>query len=99
MSLPLNSEYISGGYFISKPIRRPSGPFSLLPEAFLTASDCFADIAPDLWAVGWESYAPKEVVEEAAKFGIPPHLTSELVQWVSGQMVGGLHPNPFLSLP
>jgi hypothetical protein len=99
VSLPPNSEYISGGYFISKPIQRPSGPFSLLPEAFLTASDCFADIAPDLWAVDWESYAPKEVVEEAAKFGIPAHLTAELVQWVSAHMVGGLHPNAFLSLP
>jgi len=96
--LPHNSEYTSGGYFITKPIRRPDGPFSLLPEIFLTASDCFADIATDLWTVDWESYPRKEVAEEAAKFGIPAHLTAELVQWVSAQMVGGLHPNAFLSL-
>jgi hypothetical protein len=98
VSALLNSEHISGGYFISKPIRRPNGAFSLLPEAFLTASACFADIAPDLWAVDWESYPKKEVAEEAAKFGIPAHLTGELVQWVSAQMVGGLHPNAFLTL-
>lgn len=99
MSAPLNSEHISGGYFISKLIQRPKGAFWLLPETFLTASDCFADIAPDLWAVDWESYTPTEVAEEAAKFGIPAHLTGELVEWVSAQMVGGLHPNAFLSLP
>jgi hypothetical protein len=99
MSSQLNSEYISGGYFISKPIRRPDGPFSLLPEAFITASNCFADIAPDLWAVDWEGWPQKEVAEEAAKFGIPAHLTEEMVKWVSAQMVGGLHPNAFLSLP
>jgi len=99
MSVPLNSEHISGGYFISKPIQRPNGAFSLLPEVFFTASHCFADIAPDLWAVDWESYPHKDVAEEAAKFGIPAHLTAELVKWVSAQMVGGLHPNAFLTLP
>jgi hypothetical protein len=95
----INAEYISGGYFIAKPIPRPPGPFSLLPETFLMASDCFADIAPDLWAVDWENYTQKEVEEESAKFGIPPHLTADMVRWVSAQMSGGLHPNAFLSLP
>ncbi|HEV2221457.1 MAG TPA: hypothetical protein VGR84_00475 [Candidatus Acidoferrales bacterium] len=70
-----------------------------MPEVFLTASDCFADIAPDLWAVDWESYSQKDVAEEAAKFGIPAHLTAELVPWVSSQMIGGLYPNAFLTLP
>ena len=98
MSLPANSEYISGGYFITKPVQRPDGPFSQLPETFLTASDCFAEIAPDLWAVDWESYPQTDVAEEAGKFGIPAHLATELVQWVSARMVGGLHPNAFLTL-
>ncbi len=96
---PINSKHISGGYFITKPVPRPAGPFSLLPETFLTGSDCFANIAPDLWAVDWENYTQNEVEEQAAKFGIPAHLTAEMVRWVSAQMNGGHHPNAFLSLP
>lgn len=99
MPTSINAEHVSGGYFITKPTSRPAGPFSLLPETFLTASDCFANIAPDLWAVDWENYTQKEVEEKAAKFGIPADLTAEMVGWVSAQMNGGHYPNAFLSLP
>jgi hypothetical protein len=89
MPLPNNSEYISGGYFILRPIQRPEGPFSLLPQTLTTVSSCFAAVAPDLWAVDWENYTEPEVAEEAAKFGIPAHFAAELVTWVSAQMIAG----------
>lgn len=99
MALPNIIEYISGGYLIVKPPPRPKDFPELLPQSLITVSSCFADTAPDLWAVDWDNYSAEDVAEETAKFGIPAHLGAELVRWVSAQMkTTGEHPNAFLSL-
>lgn len=79
-----------------KRIERPPNISELLPPTVLTLSSCFADIAPDLWAVDWKSYPLADVAAEAAKFGIKPHLAAELMKWVTAQTTGE-HPNAFRS--
>lgn len=99
MALPNIGEYISGGYLIVKPAPRPKDFSELLPRTLITVSSCFADIAPDLWAVDWDNYSTEDIAEEAGKFGIPAHLGAELVRWTSAEMkTSGQHPNAFLTL-
>jgi hypothetical protein len=93
-----NSEYISGGYFIVKPIGRPEGPFSLLPQTLITLSTCLAAIAPDAWTMAWGNNTREEAAEHVAKFGIPAHLAPEMVDWVKAETPVGHYPSAFLSL-
>jgi hypothetical protein len=45
----------------------------------LTVSECFTDIAPDVWADSGYAHEEKARAQEALKFGIPSTALSELV--------------------
>ncbi|HYX52605.1 MAG TPA: hypothetical protein VE783_04090 [Candidatus Limnocylindrales bacterium] len=79
--MPFNPEdFISGGYFLTKRVQRPRDVSDLIPESFLTISNCFASLAPDMWAEAGYNYEPQERVEKAAEFGIPASALPALVE-------------------
>jgi hypothetical protein len=90
-------DYISGGYFLVQRTPLPKNISELLPDKVLTVSDCFARVAPGLWAVDWENRSDKDRANEAAPFGIPAQALPELVKWFSAEM-GSDHPNAFSSV-
>jgi hypothetical protein len=90
------NDYIAGGFFLVPRIPRPDGMSSMLPRNILTLSNCFADVAPDMWAVDWEDLTDQDRAIEAAKFGIPAKVIPELVKWFSTE-IGPDYPNAFAS--
>jgi hypothetical protein len=91
-------EFISGGYFLVKQIPRPKDVSDLMPTTLFTLSDCFAEIAPDDWAISGYNYDDGDRASEAAKFGIPAAAVPRLVELLSGE-TGSQHSNAFPSLP
>lgn len=73
------SNYISGGYFLTKLIPRPDGISDLIPSTIVTLSNCFTQIAPDDWADSGYNYDAEERNAEAKKFGIDASVVPELV--------------------
>lgn len=71
--------FVSGGYFLTKRIRRPQAISDLVPDSILTLSTCFTDIAPDSWADKAYNFEDEERVAEALKFGIPREAVPALV--------------------
>jgi hypothetical protein len=91
------SDYISGGYYLVQRTPLPKNISELLPDKVLTVSDCFAKVAPDLWAVDWEDWTEQDRADEAAAFGISAQVVADLVLWFSVE-TGSDHPNAFSSL-
>lgn len=81
-----STEFISGGYFIITRASRPKGLSLRVPQTFVSLSSCFAHVAPDSWVVDWEEHSQQEREQEAAKFGIPPSVIAELVEWATPQI-------------
>jgi len=78
MSVDL-SGFICGGYFLSKRIPRPRDVSDPVPDSIITVSECFTDIAPNIWADQGYNYDDKERAAEALKFGIPSAAVPALV--------------------
>ena len=72
-------DYISGGYFLTKIISRPKVLPALIPDRLLTVSECFTDVAPDVWADSGYTFEERERAEAASKFGIPSSAVGALV--------------------
>jgi len=86
--------YICGGYFLVKRIPRPKDISDLIPETFLTLSDCFTDIAPDIWAFEGYNVDDEERSAEALKFGITGPAVREMVSLLT-HANGALPANAF----
>jgi hypothetical protein len=84
--------------------RFAAGPFLLakesgkLPPGILTVSACLADIAPDLWAIGWATVDATERLARAALFGIDVKHLPGAIRWATDHLDGGgfAWPNVFL---
>ncbi len=86
--------YICGGYFLVKRIPRPKDISDLIPETILTLSECFTDIAPDIWAFEGYNVDDEERSEEALKFGITGPAVREMVSLLTHEN-GALPANAF----
>jgi hypothetical protein len=85
------SEYLHGGYYITKLVSRPEWVSLLMPESLLTLSDCLTEVAPGEWTLDWYNYSLQEREEEASKFGIQRERVPELVEFVSAETKGHFH--------
>lgn len=74
-------EYVSGGYFIARPGKRPERKNELLPEWILTASHCLVDLVLDTWAVEWSSDSRESRLEAASRLGLDGAALAELTAW------------------
>src|SRR5438046_10328639 len=79
------SDFISGAYYVVKPVSRPEVFSTLLPRNILTLSSCIAEIAPDFWAVEGYKYTEEKRTAEAFKFGIPASLVPEMTKSVTAE--------------
>ncbi len=77
--------YVTGGYFLARPIPRPSYlPVDLLPEKIFSASHCIGRLIPDNWrALNWEGLDEKQRREDAPRLGVEKAQIPELVRWVN----------------
>lgn len=82
---------ISGGFYITRPFRRPQviSSVQLLPEVLVSLSSCFADILPDAWAISWASCSDVERVSAMSKLGIPLERLPSLLHFMTGAMDHG----------
>lgn len=91
-------QYISGGYFITRLMPRPAGlGEGLIPDAFLTASDCLCPHIPDYSLLAWATSGQEgRMVRLLNAFQLPIPALEMLVDWVTHEYereVG--HPNIF----
>lgn len=85
-------DYISGGYFIVRPIDRPAAmpQPELLPERIITLSRCLATIFPDDWPLPWaRQYTEDERINKAAQLGVPRNATPGVMNWVNDHFDSG----------
>lgn len=80
------SDYISGGYYLTRLGKRAEhmSP-DLVPEGILSASgicECF----PDTWAIEWASDDDQERTRRAAAFGISPDELPHVISWATGSL-------------
>ena len=73
------SAFISGGYFLTKRIRRPSYVTDPMSDSIITLSWCLTEMAPDSWADKCYNHSDEERAAEALKFGIPSDAVPNLV--------------------
>lgn len=72
---------ISGGFYITRAISRPSGlGDALLPERLLTLSACLTDLIPDWWALEWASCSGEERLVAMARIGLPAEALPAVVR-------------------
>lgn len=77
-------DYISGGYFIARAIKRPEYlGADLVPEQIITLSRCIGDIFPDDWALSWVSCEVEHRKIKAERFGIPKDEIEVVIDWVT----------------
>jgi hypothetical protein len=82
------TDFIAGGYFITKTIPPPvwrTTDAELLPASLITLSNCLTGFAPDDWALEWVQYTDENRLEKAAEFGLTAETLPAVTQWVTEQ--------------
>lgn len=79
------SDYISGGFYITKFVERPAyASQDLLPAKILSISSCICPFVPDIWTIEWSSETQEERLEKAKKFGLSNDI-KEAISWVTSK--------------
>ncbi len=84
MAEQLASDYVSGGYYLTRRVSRTEymSP-TLIPDKVLSASGCICEFFPDDWAIGWVTQSDEERTKEAAHFGISATDLPGVVEWAT----------------
>ena len=75
------SNYLCGGYFLTRPAKREDWQSSFLPDSLLSLSRCVCDFVPDAWTIEWTGMDENIRLENASKFDLKPEALIELKQW------------------
>jgi len=87
------SDYVAGGYFVAKPIRREDWMSAeLLPEQLITLSSCLNKSKVQIYW-GWDTDQYKTEIQDS---GIKESDLEALRTWSQSENIG--HPNVFYSL-
>ncbi len=92
-------KYISGGYYLISPIKRPDYlDKDLIPDSILSVSDCLCDFHPDINVLWGGSNNNKEKYMEQLK--ITQSIYEEMENWVGGMAEKEIfeYPQMFTSL-
>ena len=89
-SIPDLNAYVSGGYFLGRPMARAAfmNP-ELLPDAILTASHCLVDFVPDAWSIAWSGDSPEERQERASRFQLTGAALEEFMDFCTHALETG----------
>lgn len=83
----MDAEYISGGYFLTKPfLRAECMSVELVPERVLTLSTCLTERFPDGWPTPGFDLTRDERRSKVQDLGISPDRADEVAEWAK------LHP-------
>ncbi len=83
---PNLSDFVAGGYYISKYVERPSySSADLLPEKILSLSGCICEFVPDTWTLSWTGDSDEERKKSGAFFGLTPEAGEQLSAWTTSQ--------------
>lgn len=74
-------DYLCGGYFLTRPVKRADCFASFLPESIISLSNDICDFVPDAWTLEWARSNPDSWLEDAAKFALEPKAIEDLTQW------------------
>lgn len=79
------SDFISGGFYVSRFVERPTYvSHDLLPSKILSMSSCISPFLPDTWAIEWACDKPEDRLEKAKQFGLSDEI-KEVVSWVTSR--------------
>lgn len=83
-------DLVSGGFFITRALARPSGlGHGLLPDELLTLSSCLTEFLPDGWALEWSSCSHDERVLALTKLGLSEDLLPTLMRVATDAFASG----------
>jgi hypothetical protein len=78
------SDFILGGFFITRPAPRADYmDASLVPARVITGSGCIATFAPDTWALSWVTDTEESRLEEVRRFGLPASSLPSILKWAT----------------
>ncbi len=94
-----DDRYVSGGYFLVKPMLRAAGMSELAPAKIVTVSECLCTRVPSTWALSWTSDGEEERRRIASELGLDDDARAALTRWADAQFDQELAwPGVFLSL-
>jgi hypothetical protein len=83
LSIDLN-DYLSGGYFITRTVKREAGRSEgVLPNRLLSFSDCLSPHLPAPWMLDWMLNDEREAIRQAADSGISLEATLAARKWTT----------------
>lgn len=74
---------ISGGFYITRLLRKPQGLGEVLPDSLITLSPCLAEFLPDAWASSWASHSDSDRVAAVQKLGLAPDALPFISEFVN----------------
>lgn len=77
------SDYLCGGYFLTRPSKRKDWSAEFLPNSILSISRDICDFVPDTWCIEWTRDGESIRLESAQKFGLKPDALKELTNWAT----------------
>jgi hypothetical protein len=92
------TQYIAGGFILTRRVARPSYVAEFLPPRILSASTCICPTLPDNWSLLWTGSDAADRQREAAAWGAD---FRELAEWTARELdAGGIGwPNVVADLP
>jgi len=93
-----SSQYIAGGYILTRRVARPAYVAEFLPQRVLSASACICPSLPDNWSLLWKSIDAADREQEASEWGAD---LRDLDEWATQELAGGGigWPNVIATLP
>jgi len=74
------SEYVCGGYYITRSVDKPAYMSNLLPDK-LFGFACVSTFIPDLWTLSWTSVPKADRIKNASFFELSSSQLQELIKW------------------
>ena len=75
------SDYVSGGYFITRPAKRLDWQYNFLPNSLLSFSRHICKYVPDAWAIEWTGEGPDSRLKTASSFDLTTEAIKEITEW------------------
>ena len=76
--------FISGGYYLVRPVKRPDSFSALLPETLVTVSPCIGEVGPRCsWESDWGRLTLEQQKTDATECGVPAEELPELLNSIN----------------
>ena len=76
------SNYVSAGYFMTKPVVRPPYVSWVLPREIISLSECICSFLPGAWSVEWVVLSRDDREQAAKELGVD---LPRVIRWATDQ--------------